>query len=47
MDPTKEEHTQVSELADSKPNESTGIYVRGFMKITDPDSGEVIVEKAN
>lgn len=31
----------------SKPNESTGIYVRGFVKITDPESGEVILETAN
>ena len=30
-----------------KPNESTGIYVRGFVKITDPESGEVIVETGN
>jgi hypothetical protein len=30
-----------------KPNESTGIYVRGFVKISDPESGQVIVETAN
>lgn len=30
-----------------KPNESTGIYVRGFVRITDPDSGEVLVESGN
>lgn len=29
------------------PNESTGIYVRGFVKITDPESGQVYVETAN
>jgi len=28
----------------SRPNESTGIYVRGFVKISDPESGEVLVE---
>ena len=28
-------------------NESTGVYVRGFVKITDPESGQVIVETAN
>ena len=27
------------------PNESTGIYVRGFVKISDPETGEVLVEK--
>lgn len=29
------------------PNESSGIYIRGFVKITDPESGEVILETAN
>lgn len=29
------------------PNESTGIYVRGFVKITDPESGQVYVETGN
>ena len=32
---------------EQKPNESSGIYVRGFVKITDPESGEVIVETGN
>lgn len=31
----------------SAPNESTGIYVRGFVKITDPESGEILVQTAN
>jgi hypothetical protein len=35
-----------NEQQDAKPNESTGIYVRGFVKISDPESGEVIVETA-
>jgi hypothetical protein len=30
-----------------KPNEATGIYVRGFVKITDPESGEIILETGN
>ena len=33
--------------AKTPPNESTGIYVRGFVKITDPESGQVYVETAN
>jgi len=41
------EHEQNTEQQQSKPNESTGIYVRGFVKITDPESGEVILETAN
>lgn len=47
MDSNKEEQTQEEVTQGSKPNESTGIYVRGFLKITDPDSGEVVVETAN
>lgn len=31
----------------TRPNESTGIYVRGYVKITDPESGLVILETAN
>ena len=34
-------------VAQETPNESTGIYVRGFLKITDPESGKVIVETGN
>ena len=29
------------------PNENSGIYVRGFVKIVDPETGEVLVETAN
>lgn len=38
---------QKSVPENTKPNESTGIYVRGFVKITDPESGKVYVETAN
>ena len=34
-------------LNSEKPNESTGIYVRGFVKISDPETGNVIIETAN
>jgi len=47
MDSNKEEQTQEETTRESKPNESPGIYVRGFLKITDPESGEVVVETAN
>ncbi len=33
--------------APDAPNESTGIYVRGFLKISDPETGSVIVETGN
>lgn len=29
------------------PDDLTGIYLRGFLKIVDPESGDVIVETAN
>ena len=30
----------------SKPDEHPAVYVRGFMRITDPETGEVILETA-
>lgn len=30
-----------------KPNEITGIYVRGFVRISDPETGQVIVQTNN
>jgi hypothetical protein len=47
MDSNKEQKSEVLQPAEPKPNESSGIYVRGFVKISDPDSGEVIIETAN
>jgi hypothetical protein len=41
------ENVEKVEDQPTKPNESSGIYVRGFVKITDPESGDVIVETAN
>lgn len=46
MEPENKQNTEV-ESKESKPNESTGIYVRGFVKISDPESGQVMVETAN
>lgn len=39
----QQETVQNNKNADC-PNESTGIYVRGFVKITDPETGRVLVE---
>jgi hypothetical protein len=48
MDSTdKQTENREQQPENAKPNESTGIYVRGFVKITDPESGEVILETAN
>jgi hypothetical protein len=43
------EKPQEDLVEDTRPkaNESSGIYVRGFVKISDPDTGEVILETAN
>lgn len=44
---TTETSKQEDKKESSKPNESSGIYVRGFVKITDPETGKVIVQTAN
>jgi len=31
----------------TRTNESSGVYVRGFVKITDPETGKIIVQTAN
>jgi hypothetical protein len=33
--------------SDTKPDDLNGIYIRGFLKITDPESGQTIVETGN
>ena len=43
----KSDEHEPKRISEEKPNESTGIYVRGFLKITDPESGQVIVETGN
>lgn len=44
---TENENEKQEQKEPTRPNESSGIYVRGFLKITDPESGEVILETAN
>ena len=46
-DSNKNDEIKEDQLPTPRPNESTGIYVRGFVKITDPETGEVLVETAN
>ena len=46
MDSEKPQEDLVED-ARPKANESSGIYVRGFVKISDPDTGKVILETAN
>lgn len=33
--------------SETKPDDLNGIYIRGFLKITDPESGQTIVETGN
>lgn len=46
-----QKHTEIEETVventTNKPNESGGIYVRGHIKIFDPESGEVYIDKSN
>ena len=35
------------ENKENRPNESSGIYVRGHIKIFDPESGDVYIDKSN
>lgn len=38
------EETQASEVEDREPDDHPGIAVQGFLKIFDPDSGEVFAQ---
>lgn len=39
--------TEPNKDTQSKPNESSGIYLRGHIKIYDPESGEIYIDKSN
>jgi hypothetical protein len=41
------EDNQKNSAPETKPDDLSGIYVRGFLKITDPESGQIIVETGN
>lgn len=43
----KSDDQELKKVSEERPNESTGIYVRGFLKITDPETGQVIVQTGN
>ena len=45
MDDNKQE--TMTKEQQSKPNEDTGVHVEGHIKIHDPESGEVFVDKRN
>jgi hypothetical protein len=41
------ERDQEKPTPETKPDDLSGIYVRGFLKISDPESGQTIVETGN
>ena len=43
----KSNEQETQRVSAERPNESTGIYVRGFVRITDPETGKVLVETGN
>lgn len=43
----KSDEKEPKRVSEERPNESTGIYVRGFLKISDPETGKTIVETGN
>ena len=47
MDKNMEDLEQNSMNKDTKPNELGGIHVQGHIKIFDPESGEVFIDKRN
>jgi hypothetical protein len=40
-----EKHQQEQNPAEKKPNEHSGFYFSSFLKITDPETNEVLVEQ--
>jgi hypothetical protein len=46
-DTNKNLEEKAVENTQKKPDESSGIYVRGHIKIFDPESGEVLIDKSN
>lgn len=40
-----EKTQQVQKPAEKKPNEQSGFYFSSFLKITDPETNEVLVEQ--
>ena len=47
MDKNMEDLEQNAMDTDTKPNETGGIHVQGHIKIFDPESGEVFIDKRN
>jgi len=46
MNEDKQTEEQEPQNKQSKPDDYSSMYIRNFLKITDPESGEVILETA-
>lgn len=44
MDNKDTENTQSKSEVEKKPNENAGFYFSGSIKITDPNTGEILVQ---
>jgi len=42
---TDKDHVKIQTTLDKKPNESVGFYFSSSVKITDPNSGEILLHK--
>jgi hypothetical protein len=47
MDNKMQETTQTQQVPAKQPDEQTGVHLQGHIKIHDPESGEVFVDKRN
>jgi hypothetical protein len=47
MDNKMQETTQTQQVPAKKPDEQTGVHLQGHIKIHDPETGEVFVDKRN
>ena len=47
MDKNMDENTEIAKADQPKPNDVSGIYVQGHIKIFDPESGEIFIDKRN
>ena len=47
MNQDLEQHKVVVPEVEKKPDDTAGMYIRGHIKISDPETGEVLVDKPN
>ena len=47
MNEDKQTEQKEKQEKQSKPDDYSSMYIRNFLKITDPESGEILIETAN